>query len=492
MGNATFLAFDFGAESGRAVLGRLEDNKLDLEVVHRFPNGPVNVSGHIHWNVLGLFHEVQVGLKKAVEMTGGNIDGVGVDTWGVDFGLLDDRGELLLNPFHYRDSRTDGTMEELFKTVSQQEVFERTGIQFLPFNTLYQLYEMRKWGSPALFQADCMLMMADLFHYWLTGEKVVEFSNATTSQCFNPLKGDWAYDMLDKLGIPTKMLPEVVQPGTKIGQIAPYLMQTMGGIGDIDVIVPATHDTGSAVAAVPAEGDCHAYISSGTWSLMGVELNAPLINGQALELGFTNEGGVDGTYRFLTNIMGLWIVQECKRTWAAAGEDIDYGTLAQMASESEGCVSIIDPDDLRFMPPGDMPARVQEYCQETGQKVPQEKGEIVRVVLDSLALKYRMTLESIEKLLGKELSPIHIVGGGIQNTLLNQLTADATGKPVVTGPVEATAMGNLLVQAMGKGIVGSLDEARQVVRNSVEVNTYQPKDTQKMERAWEIFLKLKK
>ncbi len=440
-----FLAFDFGAESGRALLGIIEDNKLNLKEIHRFPNGPVKTLGHIHWDVLRLFSEVKQGLKLAVSQTDGKIEGIGVDTWGVDFGLLGEDGELLGNPYHYRDSRTNGIMEELFKVVPKREVFENTGIQFMQFNTVYQLYSMIKKNSSALKCASTMLMMADLFNYWLTGEKVCEFSNATTTQFYNPHTKDWAYDMLNKLSIPTSILPKIINPGTVIGPLHHDLADELGISSNIPVIAPATHDTGSAVAAVPATGSNHIYLSSGTWSLMGVELDEPLINDKSYELNYTNEGGVGNKFRFLKNIMGLWIVQECRRTWQAAGEDISYADLTQMAEQSEGFVSIIDPDAPVFLPPGDMPQRIRDFCRETGQPVPESKGEIVRCVLDSLALRYRKTIEGLEELLGKKLGPLHIVGGGTQNKLLCQLTADATEKTSIAGPIEATAIGNVLV-----------------------------------------------
>lgn len=482
-----FLAFDFGAESGRALLGILEDGKLRLEEIHRFPNGPVSTLGHMHWDVLRLFADIKQGLRLALQHTGGELDGIGVDTWGVDFALVGEDGEILGNPFHYRDSRTNEMMDEVFKVVPREQVYDHTGIQFMPFNTLYQFYAMVKSNATALNNAKTFLMMPDLFNYWLTGRMVCEFSNATTTQCYDPRKKDWARDLLAKLGIPDAILPEIVQPGATIGKLHQSLVDEMGAGTDIDVIAPATHDTGSAVAAVPATGDNHAYLSSGTWSLMGVELKEPLINEQALAKSFTNEGGVNGSIRFLHNIMGLWIVQECRRTWLAAGEDVSYAELAEMAEASEGFVSVIDPDAPVFLPPGDMPQRIREFCRDTGQPVPTSMGEIVRCALDSLALRYRATIEDLDELLGRRLDTIHIVGGGTQNKLLCQLTADTTGRMVIAGPIEATAIGNVLVQAIGKGIVGSLSEAREIVRNSFELYTYQPRENVHMDRAYGVF-----
>ena len=482
-----FLAFDFGAESGRALLGTISGGKIALDEIHRFPNTPVKTLGAMHWDVLRLFGDIKTGLRQALGETNGAIDGIGIDTWGVDFGLIGSDGELLGNPFHYRDARTEGIMEETFAVVPRERIFERTGIQFLPFNTLFQLVAMVKSGSPALANAAKLLMMPDLFNYWLTGKQVSEFSIATTTQCYDPHKGDWARDMLATLGIPTHILPDIVQPGTTIGPLADSLVDEVGAGQGIPVIAPAAHDTGSAVAAVPASGKGHAYISSGTWSLMGVEVDKPLINEQSLAANFTNEGGVAGTFRFLKNIMGLWLVQQCRATWAAAGEDVSYADLTQMAAEAEGFASIIDPDAPVFLAHGDMPQRIRDLCADTGQRVPQSKGEVVRCALDSLALRYRSTVESLDALFGIRHDPIHIVGGGTQNRLLCQLAADATGRTVIAGPIEATAIGNVLVQAMGLGLVADLDEARQIVRDSSDLVQYQPRENPSLEGAYRVF-----
>lgn len=450
--DSRFLAVDFGAESGRALLGVIDNGKLELREIHRFPNGPVTTLGHMHWDVYRQFQDVKHGLRLALQETAGALDGVGVDTWGVDFGLIGEDGELLAVPWHYRDSRTDGMMDEVFKIVPREEVFERTGIQFMQLNTLFQLYAMVKSNSTALKHASKMLMMPDLFHYWLTGVGVSEFSIATTSQCYDPRQGGWAKDMLGRLGIPTAILADIVPPGSIIGPLHESLVSEFGVGKHVPVIAPAAHDTGCAVASVPAVGDNHAYLSSGTWSLMGVELDKPLISKESYENNYTNEGGVGGKIRFLKNIVGLWIVQECRRTWLAAGEEVSYGDLAEMAAQSDGFVSLINPDSDVFLSPGDMPQRVREYCRDTGQQIPTTMGEVVRCVLDSLALRYRATVETLDEMLGKRLDPIHIVGGGTQNKLLCQLTADATGRTAIAGPIEATAIGNVLVQAMAKGV----------------------------------------
>jgi len=488
--DSQFLAVDFGAESGRALLGVIRNNRLELREIHRFPNGPVATLGHMHWDVLRQFQDVKHGLKIALQETAGALDGVGVDTWGVDFGLIGEDGELLAVPWHYRDSRTDGMMEEVFKIVPREEVFERTGIQFMQLNTLFQLFAMVKSNSTALKHASKMLMMPDLFHYWLTGVGVSEFSIATTSQCYDPRLGGWAKDMLEKLGIPSGIMPEIVPPGSTIGPLHESLVTEFGMGKDLPVIAPAAHDTGCAVASVPATGDGHAYLSSGTWSLMGVELDKPLISKASYENNYTNEGGVGGKIRFLKNIVGLWIVQECRRTWLAAGEEVSYGDLADMAAESEGFVSLINPDASVFLSPGDMPQRVREYCRDTDQEIPTTMGEVVRCVLDSLALRYRATVETLDEMLGKRLDPIHIVGGGTQNKLLCQLTADATGRTAIAGPIEATAIGNVLVQAMARGYVASLAEAREIVRNSFDLITYNPRPNPAVDKAYATFKQL--
>ncbi|OFX17907.1 MAG: carbohydrate kinase [Armatimonadetes bacterium RBG_16_58_9] len=485
--NSNFLAFDFGAESGRALLGTLDGGKLHLREIHRFPNCPVWTLGHLHWDVLKLFDEVKHGLKIALDQTGGDLDGIGVDTWGVDFGLFSEDGELLGNPFHYRDERTNGMLEAVTEIVPREEIFEHTGIQFIQVNTLYQLYSMVLTGSTALKCASTLLFTPDLFNYWLTGQMTSEYSIATTSQCYDPRKGDWATEILDKLGIPTGIFQKVVQPGTTIGCLASTLARELGAGECVPVVAPACHDTGSAVAAVPSTEECPVYISSGTWSLMGAELDKPLINENARQMGFANEGGVAGTIRFLHNIMGLWLVQECRRTWLAAGEDVSYAELARMAEASDGFVSVVDPDAGVFLTPGDMPERIRQFCRETGQNVPESKGEVVRCALDSLALRYRDTMEKLDELLEKRFDRIHIVGGGTQNTLLCQLAADATGRTVVAGPVEATAIGNVLVQAMGRGVVGSLAEVREIVRSSFEMVTYEPHPSGVIDRAYETF-----
>jgi rhamnulokinase len=484
----TFLALDLGAESGRAMLGQFDGLRLQLSEAHRFANGPVCLSSGLHWDVLRLWSEIKSGIALAAQECGGELASVGLDTWGVDFGLLDRSGELLGNPTHYRDSRTDGMVDEAFRRTGREEIFQSTGIQFMQLNSLYQLLSMVVGESPLLEIAETFLTMPDLFNYWLTGRKVCEFSIATTTQCYDPRAGDWARPMLEKLDIPTRIFPEIVPPGTVLGDLLPQVAEEVGT--RIPVIAPACHDTGSAVAAVPAVAADFAYISSGTWSLMGAELAEPIINADSLAYNFTNEGGVGGTFRFLKNIMGLWLVQESRRTWASQGEPLTYDDLTQMAAEAQPLRAIVDPDDGDFLKPGDMPARIRAFCKRTGQPVPESKGAIVRCALESLALKYRWTLERLEEMLGRRLEPIHIIGGGTQNRLLNQLAADATSRRVVTGPIEATAIGNVLVQMMALGHVASLAEGRRIVCGSFDVETYEPQGGDDWEEAYGRFLEL--
>jgi len=492
----SFLAFDLGAESGRAMLGQFDGERIELSEIHRFANGPVSLPSGLHWDVLRLWTGVERGLALAAREHGADLAGVGLDTWGVDFGLLDRNGALISNPHHYRDNRTDGMVEEACRRVSREEIFEQTGLQFMQINSLYQLLSMVVSGSPVLDIAETFLMMPDLFNYWLTGRKACEFTIASTSQCYDPrlsppsqggVRGGWAKPLLNKLGIPTHIFPAIVPPGTVLGDLLPAVAEE-AGVDHVPVIAPGGHDTALAVAAVPAERSDFVYISSGTWSLMGVELPEPVINEQSLAYDFTNEGGVERTVRFLKNIVGLWLVQECRRTWARQGEDLSYDDLTQMAAQAEPLRSIVAPSHGEFLKPGDMPARIQGFCQQTGQPVPESKGAIIRCALESLALTYRWVLERLEAILGRRLEPIHIVGGGTKNRLLNQFTADATGRPVVTGPVEATAAGNVMMQAMALGHVGSLEEGRQIVRNSFDVTAYEPSGGSNWDEAYDRFL----
>ncbi len=473
-----YLAVDLGAESGRTIVGSLEDGRLTLSETHRFPNGPARLNDGLHWDVLHIWSNIKDGISKSKL-----IDSIGLDTWAVDFSLLDKNNSLLSNPFHYRDARTDGMMDVAFKRMPRAEIFNHTGIQFMQINTLYQLLAMVEQKSPLLDIAKTFVTIPDLLNYWLTGELTNEFTNATTTQCFDPRKREWSRVLLDAMNIPSHLFHPTTDPGIQIGNLLPDLAEETGG-GTIPVILPACHDTGSAVVAVPAKNEDFAWLSSGTWSIMGAEVREPCLSEKALEYNFTNEGGVFGTWRLSKNIMGLWLVQECRREWIRQGEKMSFDVLTQYAAESEAFVAVIDPDDDSFFHPGDMPSRIQRFCEETNQRVPRTKGQIIRVALESIALKYRLVLERLEELSGKHLDPLHIIGGGTQNRLLNQLTANATGRTVIAGPVEATAIGNILMQAIGMKHLGSLAEAREVVRVSFEPEFYEPKQTEDWNSAY--------
>ncbi len=494
MSEQCFLAVDIGAESGRVMAGLFDGRTVRLEELHRFGNGPVSVADTLRWDVLRLWAEIQAGLGKSVEKFGKSIVSVGVDTWGVDYVLLSKTGEMLGQPYCYRDPRTKGHMEAAFRRVSRSDIFAQTGLQFMEINSLYQLLAFQETNPALLAQADKFLMMPDLLHWLMCGSQVVEFTNATTSQCFDARKKTWATDMLRRFELPTAMFPETVNPGTKLGRLRESVAARMN-LPRLDVVTPATHDTGAAVAAIPTEhtGKANwAYISSGTWSLMGLELPHAVTTPRALELNVTNEGGVDGTYRLLKNIMGLWLVQECRRSFDRAGTPLDYTAMTQQATAAEPFKSLIDPDAADFLAPPDMPAAIREWCQRVGQPVPQTAGALVRCCLESLALKYRMVLGWLEELSGTPVEVIHIVGGGTQNELLNQFTADATGRPVITGPVEATALGNVLLQARTAGSIGSLAEIRNVVRASSTMKRYEPRDTTAWNAAYQRFIELVK
>jgi rhamnulokinase len=469
---SAFVAVDLGAESGRAVLGRFNGERMALEEVHRFPNAPVRLPEGLHWDVLRIIGEVKGGLAKAAR-NAGRIESLGVDSWGVDFALLDRDGSLISNPYHYRDPRTEGMAQRAFRRMPREEIYEVTGIQFLPINTLYQLLAME--GSPLLGAAQTLLLIPDLIGYWLTGAKACESTIASTTQLCDARSGGWARALLEKMGFPAHIFGEIIPPGTELGPLLPEVAEETGVEDGFPVTAVASHDTASAVVAVPAQSENFAYISSGTWSLVGVELPEPAIAPEGMHANFTNEGGFGGTTRFLKNVMGLWLLQECRRTWAREGRDYSYEDLTRLAQTVPAAGSLLDPDHPTFLPPGDMPGRIRRFCRETGQSPPEEPGEVVRCVLESLALKYRWALERAEEITGRRAEVVHVVGGGVRNTLLCQLTADATRRPVRAGPVEATALGNLMVQAYARGYLGSLEEIRAAVRGSpVGVHDYQP------------------
>ncbi|MGQ9791435.1 MAG: rhamnulokinase [Armatimonadota bacterium] len=490
MSSQGYIAFDLGAESGRAVAGIYDGQRLELQTLHRFPNTPLRLPDALTWNVLRQYAEILQGINLTVREYGASVRSVGVDTWGVDFGLLDARGTLLTNPVHYRDHRTDGIMESVQAMVGADTIYDATGIQFMPINTLYQLIAVQQQHPGLLEIADKMLMMPDLFHYWLSGAKVCERTIASTSQMMDPRTGEWAIDLLRHVGLPTHFLPEIVPPGTRLGKLRKAVQEETGA-QDVEVITPGSHDTASAIAAVPASlGSNFAYLSSGTWSLMGVELSEPLINAHTRTLNFTNEGGVNNTIRFLRNIMGLWLVQECRRAYAREGQEYTYEQLTQMASEAPAFRSLIDPDQRNFLAPANMLDAIRDYCNSTDQPLPETPGQFVRCCLESLALKYRWVLEQLESLMGKRLPVIHVVGGGTQNRLLCQFTADACNRLVLAGPVEATAAGNVLLQMIALGELKGITEGRELLRRSTEIVEYQPQNPESWQEAYQRFERL--
>lgn len=467
-----FLAFDLGAESGRCVLGTLEGGVLSVQELHRFPNAPVAIDRHLHWDAPALFREIKTGLRLCAERGRLEIDGVAVDTWGVDFGLLDNAGRLIGLPFAYRDLRNVPAMEAFLAKFSKDRVYAITGIQFLPFNSLFQLYALALYDSGRLAAASDLLFMPDLFSYFLSGSIANEATVASTSQLLDPRGPAWSEELLGALGVPSRLFHPPVRPATVIGRLQPTVASE-AGLEEIPVIATAGHDTASAVAAVPARGKNWAYISSGTWSLVGIDVPAPQITPVTLRLNFTNEGGLDGRIRLLKNVTGLWLVQQCRKAWSVERTP-SYDELSAAAEAAPAFQAFIDPDHPDFLNPADMPEAIREFCRRSGQRVPAGRGEIVRCALESLALKYRMVLEELRQVSALPIETIHVIGGGSRNELLCRFTADAAWLPVVSGPVEATAAGNILVQALALGIVGSPEEIRGVVAASTNLKTYEP------------------
>ena len=479
-------AVDLGAESGRVSLGRFNGSRIEIEVIHRFPNRSTRLAGTLTWNTLELFIEIQQGLRKAGQLAGGPIASVGIDTWGCDFGILDADGRLLGIPVHYRDKRTEGLIEEVTSLIPREALFAASGIAFWPFNTLYQLRALALAHSPLLREGRSLLFTPDLLHYWLSGVKVSERSIASTSQCLAVCADTWLSEMLDTLGIPAGLFSPVVPSGTILGPVLPEVAEETG-LPDLQVITPAAHDTASAVAATPLLSPQAAYLSSGTWSLLGVESAEPTATPAALHAHFTNEKGVGSSYRFLQNIMGLWLVQQSRAAWTKEGRQYEYAELAALAEEGPAFRSWINPNDLRFYAPADMVAEVRQACADSGQPVPQNVPEVMRCLLETLAFTYRNSVEQIESLTGMAIPCLHIIGGGSQNRTLSQWTANALGRPVITGPVEGTTMGNLLVQLMALGEVADLAEIRQIVRQSCDVETFEPRQTADWQQAFAQF-----
>jgi rhamnulokinase len=481
-----FLAFDLGAESGRAVIGRLEGVRLSIREIRRFPNTPVSLAGHIHWNVPALLDEMKAAMRDAAGQVPHGLAGVGIDTWGVDFGLLDRDGALVGLPYCYRDHRNLGAMEDYFKLVPPEDLYEATGIQFMPFNTLFQIYAMVRERSPQLDAASDLLFMPDLFNCLLTGRKSAEATIASTSQLMDPRRRDWIPGLFQAMGLSKNLLQPVIEPGTVLATLSEAIAAETGLAG-VPVIATAGHDTAAAVAAVPAAGDRWAYISSGTWSLVGVEEAGPVITPEARAFNFTNEGGVGGTIRFLKNVSGLWLLQGCRKAWEKDGP-LTYEELVRAADEAPAFQAFVDPDSPDFLNPPDMPEAIREFCRKTGQKPPDSKAAMVRAVLESLAFKYRAVIERLSAIRGRTIDIIHVIGGGSRNTTLCRFTAEATGLPVHAGPAEATAVGNILVQALALGILSSPADIRSVVKESVELQTYEPAGKSDWEQAYGRFL----
>ncbi len=479
------LAFDLGASSGRAVLGRLVDGRIEMEELHRFSNDPVQTGNGLHWDILRLLHEIKQGLLNA-KNRGIKLSSIAIDSWGVDFGVINEQGELLGNPYHYRDTHTAGMMERLIEKLSQEKIFESTGIQFMPINTLYQLASLKEKNSSQLHGGKHILMIPALLRYFLTGETYNEFSNASTTQIYNPLQGDWDDQLLQAIGIDKELLGEVLQPGDSAGKLRETVCDELG-IESVPVIAVAEHDTGSAVVAVPAEQEKFAYLSCGTWSLIGTEVKNPVINELSQQLNFTNEGGAYGTFRLLKNIMGLWILQESRRAWKKEGISYSFPELVKLAEQASPFQGFINVDDELFLHPGDMPAQIREYMRRTNQPIVEEVGGIVRIILESLAFKYKEALEQIEQLTGDSYDGLHMVGGGIQNTLLCQWTANAIGKRVLAGPVEGSAIGNMAVQWIASGALKDVWEARAVIRNSFPLDIYESEALNDWQAAYEQY-----
>jgi rhamnulokinase len=480
-----FLAIDLGASSGRVLLGTWDGARFVLDELHRFDNAPVTVAGTMYWDVLRLWEGVKEGLCRYAARSDEPLAGIGVDAWGVDFALLDGAGRLLGNPVCYRDSRTNGMVEEVTGRVGRERIFERSGLQFLQINTLYQLYSIARAGDPQLRCAAHMLMIPDLFNYWLCGRVACEYTDASTTQFMRCGEARWDGELLEELGVPSNLLPEIVMPGTLLGQLRPELLAETGLAHAPPVFAVGSHDTASAVAAVPGLDERSVYISSGTWSLVGVEIGAPVVNERALALNFTNEGGVGGTTRLLKNVTGLWLLQECMRRWRRDGRTYSWAELLALAEQAEPLRSLIDPDAPEFLAPPDMPAAIRAYCRRTGQPEPPDDGAMTRCCLESLALAYRRVLEATASLTGRPIETIRVVGGGAQNRLLNQWTADACGRPVVAGPVEATALGNLMVQALAAGVVPDIPAGRRAVAASIALDQYEPRSSPQWDAAYE-------
>ncbi len=481
------LAFDYGASSGRAIIGKYDGKSIQLEEVHRFPNEPVMVNGTMYWDILRLFHEMKQGILKAKHK--GGFDSVGVDTWGVDFGLIDENGNLLENPVHYRDARTAGMVEKAFQKIPQNTFYEITGNQFMEINTAFQLLSILENRPSLLGKADKMLLTPDLLNFFLTGVKAAEYSISSTTQLMDAKKRRWSDEVITALGLPKRIFPEIIPSGTKIGTIQKSVCEELE-VEPADVIAIASHDTQSALVSVPAEEEDFIFISCGTWSLFGTELEEPLINSDSVRLNITNEGGYGGKISFLKNIIGLWLIQESRRQWIREGKEISFGDLEKMADEAEPFFCFIDPDAPEFVPAGNIPRRIREYCKRTNQHIPETEGQIVRCINESLAFKYRQTMQEIVECTKKEYHTIYLVGGGCQSKLLSQMTANACHCTVSAGPVEATVYGNVALQLIAAGEINSILEARKLIAASPDIMLYQSQDETKWEEAYQKYCKI--
>lgn len=482
------LAFDFGASSGRAIVAIYENGKVTMEEVHRFSNDPVMVGGTFYWDILRLFHEIKQGISKCVAAGHRDIESIGIDTWGVDFGLLDKDGRLLENPVNYRDKRTVGVKEKAFEVCGKENMYKAAGLQFNDFNTIFQLYSIKLQRPELLERAETLLFIPDLLAYFLTGEKSVEYTIASTSELLDEKKRDYDFGMLEKLGIKKEIMPKIVKPGTVKGKLSAEIAEELG-IDRIDVIASASHDTASAVAAAPIKkGESSCFISCGTWSLLGAELDEPIINDVSFAEDFTNEGGVENTIRFLKNISGLWLMQETRRQWIREGEDISFKDIDKMLETEKSADVYIDPTRSEFVAPGNMPKRIDDFLIRTNQKTPESKGQTALCILESLALTYRYYIEALEKILGRKIDVIHIIGGGVKDVNLCKFTANATGKKVTAGPVEATAIGNISVQLIAKGAIKDIESARKQIS---DVKEYLPEDAGIWAEKYAKFLKIK-
>ncbi|MBR6693833.1 MAG: rhamnulokinase [Clostridia bacterium] len=469
------LAFDFGASSGRAMIATLKDGKIDMKEIHRFANDPVLVGERLSWDILRLYHEIKQGIVLAVQ--DGGFDAIGIDTWGVDFGLINRHGELIGNPANYRDTRTEGMPEEVYKIISEQEIYSTAGIQKMNFNTLYQLYYLAKYRPETLNEAETFLMIPDLFAYFLTGKKRLEYTNASTTNILDAKSKTINKEMLAKLGIKNDIFPEMIFPGETYGNLLPEICEELH-CESVPVIAVPTHDTASAVYAVPTKEKDYAYISCGTWSLFGTVVDEPILSEESRKIGFTNEGAYDGKIRYLRNIMGLWLIQQSRGEWKRQGLNVSFDEMENSARAAEPFKCFVNPDAVDFVAPGNMPKRVTEFCKRTGQFVPESMGEVLRCIYQSLAMKYRLAIEEMQKITGKKYECIYMIGGGIKDKLLCQLTANACGIKVMAGPVEATVTGNIVTLFSAFGLIKDETEAKDIIINSTDVKTFMPEDTE--------------